>query len=94
MSSFSKKLTKTKGEEGSRKPEVSFKKSLPIVLPIKEENDEEWAKDIHPNLPKPPSVICIYASFRSGKSVLSGSSVLTRPEFGPSSESNSPSRIQ
>jgi len=62
----------------SSKKEI--KKSLPIVLPIKEENDEEWAKDIHPNLPKPPSVICIYASFRSGKSVLVNNFILN-PNF-------------
>ena len=55
-------------------------KNLPIVLPIKEDIDEEWAKDIHPNLPKPPSVICIYASFRSGKSVLVNNFILN-PNF-------------
>jgi len=57
-----------------------MKKNLPIVLPIREDVDEEWAKDIHPNLPKPPSVICIYASFRSGKSVLVNNFILN-PNF-------------
>tara|TARA_R110000803_G_scaffold599_3_gene2047 strand:+ start:494 stop:994 length:501 start_codon:yes stop_codon:yes gene_type:complete len=45
--------------------------SLPVVLPIREDDgDRELNESIHPNLPKAPSVICIYASFRSGKSVL------------------------
>lgn len=45
--------------------------SLPVVLPIREDDgDRELNESIHPNLPRAPSVVCIYASFRSGKSVL------------------------
>lgn len=54
---------------------------LPIVLPIKEEKEDEWAEGIHPNLPKPPSVICIYAAFRSGKSVLVNNLILNPTMF-------------
>jgi hypothetical protein len=52
----------------------------PIVLPIKSLPDDPINSKIHSNLPKAPSLICIYASFRSGKSVLVNNMILS-PSF-------------
>ena len=49
----------------------------PVVLPIKPAEPDELDGRIHPNLPQPPSLICIYASFRSGKSVLVNNMILS-----------------
>ena len=45
-------------------------KDLPVVLPVIDENEDEENTTLHPNLPKFPACICIYANYRSGKSVL------------------------
>ena len=50
---------------------------LPIVLPINPTEPDELEGKIHPNLPQPPSLICVYASFRSGKSVLVNNLILS-----------------
>ena len=55
-------------------------KKPPVVMPIKPAEDDELAGMIHENLPQPPSLICIYASFRSGKSVLVNNIILN-PNF-------------
>lgn len=49
----------------------------PVVLPIKPADPDDLEGRIHPNLPQPPSLICIYASFRSGKSVLVNNMILS-----------------
>ena len=55
--------------------------TLPVVLPIiEDEADKELNDSLHPHLPKAPSVICIYASFRSGKTVLVNNFILN-PNF-------------
>jgi len=48
---------------------------LPIVLPIKEDLDEEEIQ-VHPNLPACPVMMMIIASFKSGKSVLANNYIL------------------
>ena len=47
---------------------------LPIVLPIVEEDEEDYG--IHEHLPQPPVMMMIIASFRSGKSVLANNFIL------------------
>ena len=55
--------------------------TLPVVLPIiEDEADKELNDSLHPNLPKAPSVLCVYASFRSGKTVLVNNFILN-PNF-------------
>ena len=54
--------------------------NVPVVLPIRAEAEDPINDRIHPNLPKSPSLLCIYASFRSGKSVLVNNMILN-PAF-------------
>ena len=44
--------------------------SLPIVLPVKDMPDDPENDTLAKSLPKFPSCLCIYASYRSGKSNL------------------------
>jgi len=44
-----------------------MEKSVPKVLKVKEETNDERFKDIHENLPKPPCLILLLGSVRSSK---------------------------
>jgi hypothetical protein len=45
-------------------------KNVPIVLPVIDANEDPENETLHPNIPQFPTMCCIYANFRSGKSVL------------------------